>query len=160
MLGVRLTKYQQIHSDIQCAAHQMFTCLFTCLHVCLFDWSPDCTFNDINMCCTANVDVLMSDVLINRGRHNLEVIWWRKVGVWLAHECIIDHKFLGSVKIRAHLGLGAKLTFQMKWTFRGFELEPMWNSPFYFSYFILLIYTGGKLLMAWRSDCGTFFQPN
>ena len=29
VLGVRLTKYQQIHSDIQCAAHQMFTCLFT-----------------------------------------------------------------------------------------------------------------------------------
>ena len=29
VIGVRLTKYQQIHRDIQCAAHQMFTCLFT-----------------------------------------------------------------------------------------------------------------------------------
>ena len=35
MLEVRLTKYQQIHSDIQCAAHQMFTCLFTHWGVCL-----------------------------------------------------------------------------------------------------------------------------
>ena len=31
MLGVRLTKYQQIHSDIQPAVQQMFTCLFTYL---------------------------------------------------------------------------------------------------------------------------------
>ena len=29
VLGVKLTKYQQIHSDIQPAAQQMFTCLFT-----------------------------------------------------------------------------------------------------------------------------------
>ena len=29
MLGVRLTKYQQTHSDIQPATQQMFTCLFT-----------------------------------------------------------------------------------------------------------------------------------
>ena len=29
VLGVILTKYQQIHSDIQPAVQQMFTCLFT-----------------------------------------------------------------------------------------------------------------------------------
>ena len=38
MLGVRLTKYQQIHLDIQPAAQQS---LHVCLHI---DWSPYCTF--------------------------------------------------------------------------------------------------------------------
>ena len=31
VLGVRLTKYQQIHPDLASAAHQMFTSLFACI---------------------------------------------------------------------------------------------------------------------------------
>ena len=34
VLGVIMTKYQQIHPDITLAAQQMFTCLFTYL------WEP------------------------------------------------------------------------------------------------------------------------
>ena len=39
VLGVRLTKYQQIHPDIPPAAQQSLQC---CLHI---DWNPYSTFN-------------------------------------------------------------------------------------------------------------------
>ena len=40
MLGVRLTKYQQMHSDIQCTAHEMFTFVYTLIgaHIVPLSW--------------------------------------------------------------------------------------------------------------------------
>ena len=47
----------------------------------------------------------------------------KNLSLTATYESIIDHNFLGSPKSPARLVFGMKFTFQVKWTFSGFEFE-------------------------------------